>query len=133
MSLSGDQEKFSAAVHDRIFHEVHGSKVLEVLINAAGLHESLLHPATFDSVVFHLDASRTIPVRPPEFEQLVLVIPASFEFSWQLSVSGIFMVKYKQSASPLPRQVSPFQIEYSGILTPLKNELVFKGEQVKLL
>ena len=133
MSLSGDQEKFSAAVHDRIFHEVHGSKVLEVLINAAGLHESLLHLAAFDNVVFHLDASQTIPVRPPDIEQLVLVIPASFGFTWQLLVSGIFMVKYHQSASPLPRKISPFQIEYSGILIPSKNNLIFKGEQVKII
>ena len=125
------EEKFSKALHERIFREMDGRNFLEVLIDSARLFESQLKITAFESITFTIDRDLVKPLKPPELQRLVMVFPESFEFQWLLSVSGYFMVTYKRFGSALPHRMEGLPVIYSGILIPRKDELVFKSECVR--
>jgi hypothetical protein len=54
-------------------------------------------------------------------------------FYWQLTVSGYFLVKYKSLPQPLPQQLEPFSVGYSGIIILDSNSFRFKNERVQLV
>ncbi len=125
------EEKLSKALHERLSREVDGRHFLELLIDSARLHESHLKVTAFERITFSIDRDRINPLKPPEYERLVMVFPESFEFQWLLSVSGYFLVRYKRFESALPHRVENLPVIYCGIFIPGKNELVFKSECVR--
>ena len=125
------EEKFTKALHERIFREVDGRNFLEVLIDSARLHESRLKLTAFETITFTIDRDLVKPLKPPEIQRLVMVFPESFEFQWLLSVSGYFKVTYKRFGSALPHRLEALPVIYSGILIPGRDRLVFRGECVR--
>lgn len=132
MSNSIDEDLFTSALRSRLFGNTNPG-LLEALINAAALHSSLLRLSSFQSIRFSLDRSKTLPVGPPEYHRLVLVLPESFEATWVLHISGHFMVKYQLSVGEIPQGVGPLKILYSGVIVPRDGGLSFKNERVKLM
>jgi len=86
-----------------------------------------------ESIAFRIDPEHVEPLKSPKIDRLSLVYPESYEFDWQLSVSGYFLVKYKSFSQPLPQHTEPFVISYSGIIVLDKSDFKFKNEWVQLI
>ena len=128
-----DRVRFIAALKDRFMENRTGRILLEVLIASASLHMSLLKIKNFESIHFKIDNEPVRSVRDPEFNRLVLVLPESFEVSWDLYITGYYKVKHTYLPSPIPYQVPPFQINYSAVMIPEEGGILFKNEQVMLI
>ena len=51
----------------------------------------------------------------------------------EYQVSGYFKVKYNSTRIPLPIQVEPFNVNYSGILIPKDDEFEIKNEKISII
>jgi len=122
-----------SALHERILNKQQRYKFLERLINAARVDTDLLKVSSCESIVFRIDPEHVEPLKSPKIDRLTLVFPESWEFDWQLSVTGYFLVKYKSLSQPLPKHIEPFIISYSGIIILDKSDIKFKNEWVQLI
>jgi len=128
-----DTNTLMSAIQDRVLNRQQGCKFLEQLINAARLDKALLKVSSCESIIFRINPELVHQQKPLTFDRLTLVYPESFEFYWQLTVSGYFLVKYKSLPQPLPQQLEPFSVGYSGIIILDSNSFRFKNERVQLV
>jgi len=126
-------EAFSEKALKNLMSSKLGLKRLNDLLQLGQLEKKLLQISSYESAEFILKTDCILPVHNLKTDRLSLVYPPAFAFSMQSQVSGYFKVKYHSMNNPLPIQVEPFNINYSGILIPNDGEFEIKNDKVAII
>jgi hypothetical protein len=131
--ISLSPEEFAKHVLDNLLNTDSGLARFNHLLKLAGLEKDLLQISSYESAEFIVKSENIEQMDQPKIDRLTLVYPISYAFSVDYRISGFFSVKYKQATNPLPTQVEPFTINYSGILIPNEMEFNLKNEKIALI
>ena len=127
------QETLSQQVLENIMSNESGLSRFNDLLQLANLEKELLQITSYESAQFNLNRENIKQVLPPKIDRLSLVHPPSFAFSVDYQISGYFHIKYNSASKPLPIQMEPFIVNYSGILIPYDNNFEIKNEKIAIL
>jgi hypothetical protein len=133
MKLTSTHDTLSEQSLNRLINSDSGISRLNYLLQTAGLEKELLNISSYESALFILDKNKINQLDQPGIDRLTLVYPPSFSFSVKYEISGYFNVKYNSAGNPLPIQVDPFVIEYSGIVILQEDHLELKNERIRMI
>lgn len=126
-------EEFSKKELENLMSSKLGLKRFVDLLQISQLEKKLLQISSNESAEFILNTDQFLTLRSPKIDRLVLVYPPAFAFSMEYQLSGYFKVKYNSTSNPLPIQVEPFKVKYSGILIPNDDEFDIKNEKITII
>ena len=124
------QEEFSKLVLGYLMSSESGLTRFNVILQLAGLEKELLQISSYENAEFILKEENIKQIHQPKIDRLTLVHPPSFAFSVDYQISGHFNVKYNAASNPLPIQMEPFIVNYSGILIPHDASFEIKNEKI---
>lgn len=127
------QEEFAKQVQENLLKTDLGLTRFNNLLQLANLEKELLQISSYKSSEFILKRENVVQINPPTIDRLTLVYPPSFAFSSDYQISGYFQIKYNSASKPLPIQIEPFIVNYSGILIPHGNSFEIKSEKIEIL
>ncbi len=127
------QEELSKQVLDNLLSTESGLSRFNYLLQFTNLEKELLLISSYKSAEFILNREKIVQLHPPVIDRLTLVHPPSFAFLIDYQICGYFNVKYNSASNPLPIQMDPFTVNYSGILIPFDDNFEIKNEKIKIL
>ena len=126
------QEEFSKKALENLMSNESGLNRFNNLLQHAKLEKELLQISSYKSAEFILKPENIKQLRPPQIDRLSLVYPPSFAFSMDYRISGHFNVTYNSASNPLPIQMEPFIVNYSGIFIPKDEGFEMKNEKIEM-
>lgn len=126
------QEEFSTKVLENLMSNESGLNRFNNLLQHAKLEKELLQITSYKSAEFILKPENIKQLHLPQVDRLSLVYPPSFAFSIDYQISGHFNVTYNSASNPLPIQMEPFIVNYSGILIPMDESFEIKNEKIEM-
>lgn len=126
-------EEFSEQVLKNLMNSELGLKRFSDILQLGQLEKELLQISSYEHAEFILKTESIHPLNNPKIDRLVLVFPPSFAFSMEYQISGYFKVKFNSTPKPLPIQVEPFHVNYSGILIPKTEKFEIKNEKIAII
>lgn len=126
------QEEFSKQVLNNLLNNESGYNRFSDLLQLANLEKELLQISSYESAELILQRENIKQVGSSQIDRLSLVYPPSFAFSVDFQIKGYFHVKYNSARNPLPIQMEPFIVNYSGIIIPHDENFEIKNEKIEI-